>query len=226
MLARMVEAAIPLQTTDPAMLATLAGLILFLWAFLAAICALYTPTAFALLAIDPLALHVVTGALTAEDLRQYERFNLVFSQAEIEHYTDVAQAIAAARIGLIGCFTALVALILLRPKVRDAATTRALVVSGAALVATGLGYVLAGYDATSDFLHGFVFSAGSHIFSADSLTAQIYGDGDMIAGAVFVMALTAGALVAAWASARLVFPWPAKPMQKTTHSETKRARGR
>ncbi len=208
------------------MLANLAGLILFLWAFSAAICALYTPTAFDLLGIDPLALHVVTGALTADDLRQYERFNLVFSQAEIDHYTDVAQVIAAVRIGLIGCFAVLIALIFLRPDVRGPATSRAFLVLGAVLVATGLGYTLAGYEATSDFLHGFVFSAGSHIFSADSLTAQIYGNSDMIDGAVFVMALTAGALALAWASARVVLPWPAKPRHKIAHSKTKQAKGR
>ena len=190
------------------MLATLAGLLLFLWALAAAVCALYTPAAFRLLGIDPLALEVVTGKLGAAGLTRYERFGLMFSEREIHHFTDVARAVAFTRVGLGVLLVLLVLLLLLRPDLRFAATTGALALFGFAAAAILLGHNFIGYAALSDFLHGFVFDPGSHIFSARSLTGHLYGNGDMIAGACFVIALAALALILAWGAARLAFPWP------------------
>jgi len=204
------------------MLATFVGLLLFLWAISAAICALYTPFAFGVLNIDTFALHVVNGTLTIDDLIRYERFSLVFSQGEINHFADVARAVGIVRGSLFVFFATVVALIWLRPDLRGPATTRAIVLFGLVLTATGLGYMLAGYNATSDFLHGFAFRPGSHVFTADSLTGHIYSNDDMIAGALLVMVLIAFAMAGAWLTARLSFPWPAKNAQKATAAQAKR----
>ena len=208
------------------MLATFAGFLLLLWAFAAAICALYTPLAFGLLEFDPLALHVVTGAFSAADLVQHERDGLVFSQGEINHFFDVARVVAVTRTCLIVLLATVLALIFWRPSLRTATTTRALGIFGFAVAAAGLGYGLAGYNATSDFLHGFAFDPGSHIFSPDSLTGHLYGNDDMIKGAIFVVGLAAFALVLAWLTARLSFPWSLTKTPKGSVAQARQGQGR
>ena len=190
------------------MIATLTAILLFSWAFLAAICALYTAFAFRFLDIDPLALDVVQGRLGLLELAQVRRFDLIFSQNEIQHFLDVAQAVSMARGGLGLTLAGLVVITLARPDLRKPATTRALGIFAAALGLIIAGYVGVGYSALSDFLHGFVFEPGSHVFSMSSLTARIYSNQDMINGAVFVIALTALALAISWLTARIALPWP------------------
>ena len=190
------------------MFAILAGIVLITWAFLAAICALYTPFAFGVLEIDPFALDVVQGRLGLFELTQYERFGMVFSQNEIQHFLDVAQAVSLAKAGLLGSLALLVALTLLRPASRKSVTTAALCWFAGLLGAVLFGFFALGYEALSDFLHGFVFEPGSHVFSSNSLTARIYDNQDMINGACFVIGLTAVNLLLSWCAARLVLPRP------------------
>ncbi len=197
---------------------------MLLWAFAAAICALYTPLAFRLLELDSFALDVAVGRIPISDLTRYERYGLVFSQSEIRHFADIALVVAATRTALVMLLAANLALVLFRPRLRHSVTTMALVIFLSAGAVLCVVFALAGYDATSDILHGFAFAPGSHIFETGSLTGYLYGRGDMIAGACFVLGLTTLTLGLAWCAARIPLPRYALqdcPPSQTSHKRNK-----
>ena len=201
------------------MLATFVGVLLFLWSLAAAICALYTPLVFGFLDIDPFALDVLSGAISADQLATYERFGLTFSPTEIQHFLDVAQVVRGIQITLGLLLAALVASMLARPDLRLAASNRALGILTGSIAFVCFGYWGVGYEVISDFLHGFVFDPGSHIFPPQSLTSQLYANEDMIAGAGFVITTAMPTLFITWLAARCALPVPAS---KTRDARQKR----
>ena len=188
------------------MLQILTGFLLFLWALASAGTALYTAPAFEFLSLDPVALHIANGTISFVDLPDFERDGLVFTEVEIRHLADVRSAVAAMHTSLIVLLVVLIALIVWKPRVRFGATGWALAIFAGILVLLGLSYGLFGYEATSDMLHLIYFDAGSYYFQRDTLTAQLYGKGEMLNGAAFVVALTGLALIITWIAARIPLP--------------------
>jgi hypothetical protein len=191
------------------MLATFVGVLLFLWSFATAICALYTPLVFGLLDIDPFALHVLSGTISTDQLTSYDRFGLTFSPSEIQHFLDVARIVMGVQTAMGLLLAALVAITLARPGLRLAASTRALGFLAGTITLVSFGYLGVGYEVLSDFLHGFAFEPSSHIFTPQSLTGHIYANEDMMAGAGFVIAAATLTLFATWLAARITLPIPA-----------------
>ena len=188
------------------MLRILTGFLFFLWALAAAGTALYTGPAFQFLDLDPVALHIANGTISFADLPRFERFGVVFTEAEIHHFADVQSAIALMRGSLLALLVILIGLIIWRPRLRLAGTSIALSNFASIAVALTALYALAGYEATSDLLHLIYFDAGSYVFHGETLTARLYGQADMLRGAGFVAMLAAFALVIAWATARIALP--------------------
>jgi len=188
------------------MLRILTGFLFFLWALAAAGTALYTGPAFQFLDLDPVALHVANGTISFADLPRLERFGLVFTETEIGHFADVKSAVSLMRGSLLALLVILIGLIVWRPQLRLMATSIALIIFASIAVALTVMYALAGYEATSDLLHLIYFDAGSYVFHGETLTARLYSKADMVRGAGFVAALTAFALVIAWATARIALP--------------------
>ena len=188
------------------MLRILTGFLFFLWALAVAGSALYTGPAFRFLDIDPLALQLANGTISFADLPRFERFGLVFTEAEIHHFADVRSAVSLMRGCLLALLAILLGLIVWRPQLRLAGTSIALIIfAGTSAVLTAT-YVLFGYEATSDLLHLIYFDAGSYIFYGETLTGRLYDQAAMAKGSGFVAALAALALIIAWAAARIALP--------------------
>ena len=182
------------------------GFLFLLWALAAAGSALYTVPAFRFLDLDPVALHLANGTISFAELPRFERFGLVFTEAEIHHLADVRAAVSLMRGSLLAFLAILLGLIVWRPQLRLAGTTIALTIfAGTATALTAI-YALFGYEATSDLLHMIYFDPGSYVFHGETLTTRLYDQAAMAKGAAFVAAFTALALIIAWAAARIALP--------------------
>jgi uncharacterized membrane protein len=188
------------------MLRILTGFLFFLWALAAAGTTLYTGPAFQILDLDPVALHIVNGTISFADLPRFERSGLVFTEAEIQHFTDIRSAVSVMHGCLLALLAILICLIVWRPQLSLSGTSTALIILISIAIALTAMYVFVGYEATSDLLHQIYFDAGSYVFPGETLTARLYGQTDMLKGAAFVAAVTAFLLVLAWAIARLALP--------------------
>ena len=182
----------------------LSMLLVFAFALLAAICALYTSTAFQLLRLHPLALDVVDGRMTESDLKTFTRNGVAFTAREIGHLLDVKGAVAAARTGLLTLAAALAVVLGLRRDLIRAAAGGALTLFLGALAALAAALLAFGPAATFDALHSVVFEPGTYVFDIRSLTAQLYGNPLVLRGLGFVLGLAFVLLLGLWAAARLL----------------------